>query len=127
MKLQTITNIIYLVLCCVSIISAVIVTCKSYKAKKLSKDESNQLDNNNFFISMLDKMVEYLGNAEKVYAAFKGKTKDYGKMKLNDVLTKIQSDYIASGKVFNKDEWTNIISKVVSMTKVVNNDECISK
>ena len=42
-------------------------------------------------------------------------------MKLNDVLTKIQSDYIASGKVFNKDEWTNIISKVVSMTKVVNN------
>ena len=122
MKLQTITNIIYLVLCCLSIISAVIVTCKSYKAKKLSKDESNQLDNNNFFISMLDKMIEYLGNAEKVYAASKDKTKDYGEMKLNDVLTKIQSDYIASGKVFNKDEWTNIISKVVSMTKVVNND-----
>ena len=121
MKLQTITNIIYLVLCCLSIIYAVIVTCKSYKAKKLSKDESNQLDNNNFFISMLDKMIEYLGNAEKVYAAFKDKTKDYGEMKLNDVLTKIQSDYIASGKVFNKDEWTNIISKVVSMTKVVNN------
>ena len=107
----------------ISVALSIVVTIRSFRSKK-KNGKSNQLDDTNFFISMLDKMVDYLSTAEKVYAAFKDKTKDYGEMKLNDVLSKIQNDYISSGRTFDKTQWANIIDKVIGMTKVVNNDKC---
>ena len=126
MTINNILKIIYAVMVLISVALSVVVTIRSFRSKK-KNGKSNQLDNTNFFISMLDKMVDYLSTAEKVYAAFKDKTKDYGEMKLNDVLSKIQNDYISSGRTFDKTQWTNIIDKVISMTKVVNNDINISK
>lgn len=121
MTINNILKIIYAVMVLISVALSIVVTIRSFRSKK-KNGKSNQLDDTNFFISMLDKMVDYLSTAEKVYAAFKDKTKDYGEMKLNDVLSKIQNDYISSGRTFNKTEWTNIIDKVIGMTKVVNND-----
>ena len=122
MAINNILKIIYAVMVLISVALSIVVTIRSFHSKK-KNGKSNQLDDTNFFISMLDKMVEYLSTAEKVYAAFKDKTKDYGEMKLNDVLSKIQNDYISSGRTFDKTEWTNIIDKVIGMTKVVNNDQ----
>ena len=121
MTINNILKIIYAVMVLISVALSIVVTIRSFRSKK-KNGKSNQLDNTNFFISMLDKMVDYLSTAEKVYAAFKDKTKDYGEMKLNDVLSKIQNDYISSGRTFDKTQWTNIIDKVIGMTKVVNND-----
>ena len=120
MTINNILKIIYAVMVLISVALSIVVTIRSFRSKK-KNGKSNQLDDTNFFISMLDKMVDYLSTAEKVYAAFKDKTKDYGEMKLNDVLSKIQNDYISSGRTFDKTQWTNIIDKVISMTKVVNN------
>ena len=122
MTINNILKIIYAVMVLISVALSIVVTIRSFRSKK-KNGKSNQLDNTNFFISMLDKMVDYLSTAEKVYAAFKDKTKDYGEMKLNDVLSKIQNDYISSGRTFDKTQWTNIIDKVISMTKVVNNEK----
>lgn len=121
MTINNILKIIYAVMVLISVALSIVVTIRSFRSKK-KNGKSNQLDDTNFFISMLDKMVDYLSTAEKVYAAFKDKTKDYGEMKLNDVLSKIQNDYISSGRTFDKTQWTNIIDKVIGMTKVVNND-----
>ena len=123
MTINNILKIIYAVMVLISVALSIVVTIRSFRSKK-KNGKSNQLDDTNFFISMLDKMVDYLSTAEKVYAAFKDKTKDYGEMKLNDVLSKIQNDYISSGRTFDKTQWANIIDKVIGMTKVVNNDKC---
>lgn len=121
MTINNILKIIYAVMVLISVALSIVVTIRSFHSKK-KNGKSKQLDDTNFFISMLDKMVDYLSTAEKVYAAFKDKTKDYGEMKLNDVLSKIQNDYISSGRTFDKTQWTNIIDKVIGMTKVVNNE-----
>lgn len=129
MTLSEIVNLIYLIIIAVATCSTVILTIFAWKTRKSSKgtsEEFNQLNDQNFFIKMLERMVTYLTNAEEVYKAFKGTTDKYGEMKLNDVLTKIQSDYIAEGKVFDGDKWKSIIDYVIKMTKVVNNDENVS-
>lgn len=129
MTLESIVNLIYLIVITVAAGASVILTVLMWKAKgstKSGKTEFNQLNDQNFFIKMLERMVTYLTNAEEVYKAFKGTTDKYGEMKLNDVLTKIQSDYIAEGKVFDGEKWKSIIDYVIKMTKVVNNDENIS-
>lgn len=129
MTLNEIVNLIYLIIIAAAACSTVILTILTWKAKKSSKgtsEEFNQLNDQNFFIKMLERMITYLSNAEEVYKAFKGTTDKYGEMKLNDVLTKIQSDYIAEGKVFDGEKWKSIIDYVIKMTKVVNNDKNIS-
>lgn len=83
------------------------------------------INNNKVFGEKLQKILEYITNTEKIYNAIT--TAKVGKMKLQDVLTKLKVDSLDNGEKFDSDLWTTVINNLITFSKNVNSSNQLDK